>query len=166
MTRSRAMIPLGQREEELGGGRFFTWALSLSFPGCPRLSRGNPFNLPRISKCILPSRKCTILHQNCLSYTSLSPCCLQSARNGEEVLTWCKNGGCLEDKGDHMLSTPTWELSTLFSWSHCRAQSKHVGNETAPSPCCFQAYWPSWFPFLEKASPSFLIKHARLFTVR
>ena len=85
----RAMIPLGQREEELGGGRFSTWAVSLSSMGY--LSRGNPFNLPCLSKCILPSRKCTILHQNCLSYASLSPCSLQSARNGEEALTWCKS---------------------------------------------------------------------------
>ena len=74
--------------------------------------------------------------------------------------------GCLEDKVGHVLSTPTWEHVCSLSWSHCGAHSKHMDNETAPSPCCFQAYWPSWFPFLEKESLSFLIKCARLFTVR
>lgn len=72
----------------------------------------------------------------------------------------------MEDKVGHLLSTPTWEHVCSLSWSHCGAHSKHMDNETAPSPCCFQAYWPSWFPFLEKESLSFLIKCARLFTVR
>lgn len=55
---------------------------------------------------------------------------------------------------------------TVFPWSHCRAQNKQMGNGTALSPCCFPAYWLSWLPFLEKASPSFLRQCARLFMVR
>lgn len=136
--------------------------------GCLRLSRGNPFNLPYLSKCTLPSRKCTIhnspskLFILCLPLPMFSPVC-QEWRGSPDMMQKC---GCLEDKVGHVLSTPTWEHVCSLSWSHCGAHSKHTDDETAPSPCCFQASWPSWFPFLEKESLSFLIKCARLFTVR